>query len=321
MAENPIYVTVSGAGNNSGDSWANAMALADWVTDMVSASADDHYFVEEGTYTLTGNMDASAVNGTSTAPIKVTGVVSGTTNEPPEFSDYAFNDDRPLIAAGSYQLYFGDYWIVEGLRVTSAETWGLRVDDYSILYNCKCTTSGGVWTITALGSSSQIIGCEADCYAGGVSTKGLVYSCYIHDGTGDGVECGAGDTKIIKCVIDTMGVGIDVNSRLDVLILHNTIYNNTTGISGSTGHGVVVLDNIIKGNTTGASWTTEYPNNFFDYNCWDNTTDVSNVTKGPNSVTGDPSMTDPANGDFSIPYNSNCVDVALDAGDLTDATV
>ena len=36
MATTNMYVTVAGAGDNSGDSWANAMALSDWITDLTT---------------------------------------------------------------------------------------------------------------------------------------------------------------------------------------------------------------------------------------------------------------------------------------------
>ena len=110
MAAEEMYVTVAGAGDNSGDSWANAMALSDFETDLEgSAEAGDIYYVKEGTYTLTSDLDWSSQDGSYTNPIIIIGVKTETTHEPPEFSDWASGDDRPLIAQGGYALTTGDY--------------------------------------------------------------------------------------------------------------------------------------------------------------------------------------------------------------------
>jgi len=273
-------------------------------------------------------MDASAVNGTSTAPIRITGVKSGTSNEPPVASDWAYTTARPLIAASTYQWKFGNYWIFRNLRVTTAEQYGFFGNTYCTWINCysyNSSASSGYAAIYGEGNYCNFIGCE------GISTNGDAFglsganmdviSCYAHD-SDIGYGNLAGNANILHCIADTCATyGIEIATRDYSSVLQCTIYNCGVGIYGTTAVMCIFLNNIIDACTTGASWTSEVATNIWDYNCWDNTTDTSNVTKGPNAVTGDPSMTDPANGDFSIPNNSNCVDAALDAGDYTDATV
>lgn len=323
MAANPIYVTVAGAGDKGGSTWANAMGRAEWETDLEApASADDVYYVEEGTYTLTEDIDCSAINGTSNAPITIIGVKSGTSNEPPVFSDHAFTTARPLIAAGAYKWWFGDYWIFKNLRLTTTETWGFRTDAYSVFVNCLSTPSGGSWAFVGTGASNRFLGCEANANAGGFSlgSNNLVFACYAHDGSNDGYQSG-GATLYLNSIADTMGIGFDINNRNNNRVIGCTIYNCTTGISGTTAIDFVCLNTILDANTTGASWTNPYSVNVWDYNCWDNTSDVSNVTKGDNAVTSDPGMNSPATGDFAVGTGDAVADVALDAGDLTGATV
>lgn len=323
MAAETMYVTVAGAGNKDGTDWSNAFGRAEWETDLEApCEAGDVYYVEEGTYTLTEDIDCSAIDGTSNAPISIIGVKSGTSNEPPVFSDHAFTTARPLIAAAGNKWWFGDYWVFKNIRDTTTETWGFRGDVLCQFFNCKSTDTGGTWAFSAVGSSTKFVGCEADANTGGfsLSANNVVFACYAHDGTGDGYQSG-GTALYVNSIADTMGIGFDINTRNNNRVIGCSIYNCTTGISGSTAIDFVCLNTILDANTTGASWTNPYSTNVWDYNCWDNTSDTSNVIKGNKAVTGDPGMTNPGAGDFSIGTGSNCHNVALDAGDLTGATV
>jgi hypothetical protein len=329
MAINNIYVTVAGAGNKGGSTWANAMGLAEWETDLEApASADDVYWVEEGTYTLTEDIDDTLVDGTATAPIRIIGVVSGTSNEPPVFSDHAFGTDRPLIAAAANMWRFGDYWIFKNLRHTTTEAQGWTCQNGCVFYNCSSNNSSGTADRVAFYPDinyNKLIACDGQSASGYAfnmaGQSNAAFACYAHDSK-YGIRATAGIMHIINCVVDTCTTsGIDCVSRDYHLIIGNTVYNCALGITGTDSFAILVANNIMDACTTGASWTTAQAINYWNHNCWDNTTDTSNVTKGDNAVTGDPSMTDPANGDFSIPSGSNCVDAALDAGDHTGATV
>ena len=107
MAATDYYVTTTGAGDNSGTTWANAFSHANFITDLTSyQEAGDRYFIKEGDYsTLTGNETANAV-GTAIAPCEIIGVVSATSAEPPTPSDWAAGDNRPLFPCGAYYYAF-----------------------------------------------------------------------------------------------------------------------------------------------------------------------------------------------------------------------
>lgn len=328
MPENPIYVTVAGAGNKSGSTWGNAMGRAEWETDLEApASPDDTYYVEEGTYTLSEDIDNSAIDGTSTAPIKIIGVKSGTSNEPPVFADHAFTTARPLIEAAGWMWKFGDYWIFKNLRVTTTEATGFQTGANCLLINCASNNSSGTSGRRGftLGAVNNVIGCEAQSINGQAfradGSNNKFVGCYAHD-SDYGFHAASGRMDTINSIADTCTIaGINIDARSDSQAINNTIYNCAIGIRGTSAVRCLIVNNIIDACTIGASWTTNYPSNYFDYNCWDNTTDTVNITKGDNAVTGDPGMGNPANGDFSIDSESNCVDAALDAGDLTGATV
>lgn len=324
MAAADMLVTVAGAGDNSGSTWANAMAMADWLTDMTdNAEAGDRYFVEEGTYTLAGAFDASAKAGSSAAPIEIIGVKSGTTNEPPVFSDHAFTTARPLIVCAANSFKFGSYWKIFNIRITSAEAVGFSVTTFCILHNCSSVNSGGHGF--ACSSSSHYTSCEAQSNglafrAGG---PGVIYvACYAHDSP-YGFQAASGVMYVFNSIADTCSTaGINFDSRSGSMALGNTVYNCGIGIRGTTAIYCVCLNNIIDACTTGASWPSEYKSNIWDYNCWDNTSDTSNVTKGDHAQTGDPGLADPANGDFTVTQaDTNVHDKGLDVGELTGATV
>ena len=61
MAAADMYVTNTGAGDKSGSSWANAMSLTEFATDVVSnCEAGDRYFIMGGqTYTFTANINSA----------------------------------------------------------------------------------------------------------------------------------------------------------------------------------------------------------------------------------------------------------------------
>ncbi|MHA2136255.1 MAG: right-handed parallel beta-helix repeat-containing protein [Candidatus Thorarchaeota archaeon] len=279
------------------------------------------YIKNDGTMTLTGNIAVTNA-GLNTTLIKIEGYNSSRGDDPT-------GTNRPLIVCGANTFGIsGAYWQFKHLRLTTTEASGVSLGAYTFVFNLASNNSSGTAGRYAFGTGSianwyGVDGQSANGVAlriGGSQT--VVLSSYFHDST-NGITTGGNRLTVAKCVIDTCtNHGISLSVRDDQVIIQNTIYNCGTGIDGSTGaYNCLILNNIIDACTTGVSWGTSYTSVVLDYNCWDNTTDTSNVTKGDNAVTGDPSMTDPANGDFSIPSSSNCVDAALDAGDYTGATV
>jgi len=265
----------------------------------------------DGTMTFTGHVSA-LLSGTAVAPITIDGYNTSRGDNPT-------GTNRPLIAAGGKNLIFTNYWIIKNLRVTVATIDGLRVGLGSRVENVFSNNSSGSASAKAIYLYSTygfIVSCEAQAVNGGAFWDRVgrcsIVACYAHDSV-TGVRVYVA-TPVMMSVFDTCTTGIDVVSSALNSILNNTIYNCTTGLTGTTGYTMLVANNILDANTTCASWTTEQKNNYFDYNCWDNTTDVSNVTKGDNAVTGDPGLTDPANGDFTLGSGSNCLDTGLQLG-------
>ena len=111
------YVTVAGAGDNSGDSWANALTVSEFVMSVNSAIAGDSYYVAGGTYTFGASINTAA-DGTGSSPISIIGVNSGTTAEPPTVSDYATGSSRPLFSCGAYTITIDNYWKFLNIRAS-----------------------------------------------------------------------------------------------------------------------------------------------------------------------------------------------------------
>jgi len=318
--------TPAGAGSDGVGNMGGALALfTDAFLDNTNlvVAGNTLWVKNDGTMTLTGAIAISSSTGSDTAQITIEGYNTSRGDDPT-------GTNRPLIACGENAFGWGsgvNNWWLKHLRFTTTEASGVDfLCQYSNIINCASNNSSGTGGRDAfnIGTLSSLIGCEAQSANGiGVTTNNSskILSSYIHDCGTYGIYCNSVELLVIKTIIDTCTTGIETSVRDGLQVFHSTIYNCTTGISGSTGNYATILNNIIDACTTGVSWSNSYGNNYLDFNCWDNTTDVSNVTKGDNAVTGDPSMTDPANGDFSIPNNSNCVDAALDAGDYTDATV
>ena len=213
MAAETMYVTVAGAGDKSGDTWAKAMDLAAWSTDSLNNSeADDIYYVMEGTYTLTGGFDCNGRTGSAVAPISVIGVKSGTSNEPPILTDWAAGDARPLIAAGGNIFRSGTYWKLFNLRETATGSFGIMPYTKSIGYNLKSSGS----CVSAIWNTGTVIDSEATTtnVAGvGFRSAGDAASyvfCYAHDVV-TGFFLFSKYHLVAFCIADTCsGKGIDV---------------------------------------------------------------------------------------------------------------
>lgn len=332
MAAENYAVTVNGAGDKSGRNggemdWANAMGLAEWQTDVEDNNEPgDVYYVEEGTYTLTGNWD-TARSGTGAAIISIIGVKAGTSNEPPIASDHADGANRPLIAAAANTFILEDYYLFRNIRVTTTEALGFAVNQYCIFSNCSSINSSETAHRVAYDTDNYctFIACEGVSTAGrAFKTDGssCLFACYAHD-SDIGFLAGGNFAAVINSIFDTCTTaGIAFDTRTVGRMFNNIIYDCGIGIRITTGYSCIGFNNILDENTTGAAATTQYISNYFDYNCWDNDTDVSNVIKGNNKSDGDPGMADPANADFTVTQaDANVHNLALDVGDKTGATV
>lgn len=328
-----MYVTTSGAGDNSGDSWANAMALSDWETDVeVSAEAGDRYFVEQGTYTLTNNW-GTGLDGNATSPIEILGVLTGTTAEPPTSSDWTNTTNGPLIAAAGWNFVFDNYWVLRGIRFTGTTSDGVICDVGCNYINLKADTTGTSRNaLNKFGGPGSIIGCEATASSGGairvITTGGhLISGNYTHDST-TCIFLGRFNGAVVGNIMDSCITGLAMTDEFSYIVSNNTFFgdkdneaSSVTAITGSTAYSNLIVNNLFDNWDTGASWTTDQGTNIFDYNMWsNNTTDVSNVTKGSNAITSNVTLTDAVNGDFTLPSGAAAIDAGFQVGTNQGAT-
>jgi hypothetical protein len=291
-----------------------AMSLASTLDDefFKQMVAGNIIYVEAGTYTFVEHVQANTA-GTATAPISIEGYQTTRGDDPT-------GDNRPLFACGAYVFRTDrDYWYWKDLRMTVTHATGVTVGDRNIITNVKVHNSSATSDYEAFTSSSYVyfVNCEAISNAGnGIQTANVNYviGSYVHDCGVTGIAGTAGYAILINNIIDTCATGVSLYLHTSMLI-NNTFYNCTTGVSGGTTYNSVVLSNIFDECTTPASWDTEQKSNWFDYNSWDGDKSSNvNVTAGDNSIDSDITLTDPANGDFTLGSGSACIDVGLQVG-------
>ena len=304
MAPAIMRVTVAGAGDKSGSSWANAMGWAEFETDYEgSAESGDMYYVMSGTYTLTSHL-STAIDGTSTDMIQVIGVSDEALTE-------AVGADRPFFDGGaSYYVRADNWWRFRNVRVEGEQAYVLRADTGAQFINCKADNSSGTADRDAIrpeGANCIVIKCEAISDAGvGIfmfSRYGIVRQNHAHDcKTGIRIiERNAVEENIIE-TCTTYGLFIDTSTLDFNYIVNNTIWTCATGINAPAGYDYLVADNLIDTNTTkGIVWAAAIDSAWFDYNNFNGNSggDVTNVTKGPNTTSNVPGFTNAAGQDFS----------------------
>ena len=317
-----MYVTPAGATTKTGATWATAMSIVEFEADVEgSAEAGDIYYVAGGTYTFTGDI-LTALDGVAPDYISVIGVASGTSNEPPVYLDWAYNDDRPLFSVGEYTFQVDDLWKIFNIRAEGTDSWLLRADGFAIVYNCKATNTseaGGDHGFYGGGSYARFINCE------GISTNGsafvlssfsTVIYCYAHD-SASGFKFTADCCSALFCIADTCStLGISLEDEFYHNLINNTVYNCGVGISNITitSYGCIVINNIINDCTTGISWNASTEGNFFmNNNLEGNGTEWTNPPVGigvdHEKTTVDPQFTG-AN-DFSLGSGSGCIDAGM----------
>ena len=315
-----LHVTAAGAGNNDGQTWANAFAMADFTTDVTTnAEAGDVYYLMDGAYTP-GATWSNAGHGTAVAAISIIGVKTGTTNEDGAVveSDYSYGGDRPVIDMEANAWSVGDYWAVKNLDITSTSAFSILGAGNFMVQNCKVYNTNTNIAIVNTAAGGKVLDCEAQS-AGDVAIQlnasSLLIGCYVHD-SAKGLVMGSVPIYVVNNIFDECDIGIEVSSRNRCLITGNTIYgSDTIGISGTTAVGCIIINNILDACVVGVDWTTAGTSNYFDYNIWDNTDDIADtdVVKGPHAITADPGLADPAADppDFTLQSGSNAIDAGL----------
>jgi hypothetical protein len=328
-----MYVTSAGGGDKSGEpNWANAMGLAEFEADLeaFTEQGDVYYVKANAIYTVTSAI-AVANDGTAALPIKIIGVKTGTTAEPPTYADWAFGDDRPLFSSASVGIAFDNYTQLYNLRFTMNDTTGARIDTGSMMYNCKSLNSSGTAGYKAMyvAGAAMVIGCEAQSTNGdaiALLTGGTrIINSYVHD-SNSGIVTVVDGAVILNNVIDTCVWGIEISSTGSFgTVIGNTIYGCTVGIeidgTPATGNWLF-LNNIIDNcSTAEAEFATAQGTMFWDWNCWGEAVPTrTNITAGNNDIDADPGMAGAASGDFTVGSGSVVLDVGMQVGTNQGAT-
>lgn len=330
------YVTVTGAGDVSGDSWANAMAFNEFKTSIQSsANPGDKYFLKGGTYTAT--TISTSRSGTKSAPIEVIGVSSTTTAEPPTANDWAYDTDRPTLDFTYSQYYSlsigGSYYVVRNISVLSRQYSGasLYCTYYTFLTNCYVSNtynSNSAYGIS-LGNYCYAIDCLSfSQYSHGffIGNYSLAYFCMAQDCGNTGFYCNGIGTKISFCIADSCSTGVSLggSSTYASDIINSTIYNCTSGITATSSRSnSMIINNTISNCVHGFicdNYSTIINTFLFDYNnwynntmdmTWDNGSTEDNSSKGINAISVDPTFTDAAGGNFSLQSGSSLIDAGV----------
>jgi len=310
---------VGGISGGAGDLGGALDVFLDSFFDNVNTfiAGNTVHVKNDGTMTLTENI-AVIVDGVKLLKIRIEGYNTTRGDQPK-------GANRPAIACGSNTFNFDFMWQIENLILTGTAVSVLSVTRSSIVKNVKSTNSSGTSNRRAIRMDSTrivILACEA------ISTNGegiavdqgsaTIISCYLHDSV-DGINhVGESTIHVTNCIFDTNTAGIKGSNNDGLVVTGCTFYNNTDGIKdGGSGdvEGYAFFNNIFDANTTGIN-IGDASDIFMDNNLYDNTTDVTGTRKGkgPNSVTGDPGLTDPANGDFTLGSGSNAINAALQVG-------
>lgn len=274
---------------------------------------------DDGTMTLTGSI-VTPLDGNVDAWIKMRGY-NTTRGDNPEAAN------RPLIAAGANSFSFDNYWWFANFRFTTTAATGWDGTNDNIWENIHSNNSSGTArTAITPSQNNRVYGCEAQS-ANGIGINAfntlIVKGSYIHDCGVSGIDVDQATNFIVGNVLDTCEIGFETHATANspsIFFTNNTVYNCPVGFNGNGNARLTILNDIFDANGTAIDFDAFEVNNFLDYNVYDNTVDIVNAIKGPHSVTGDPGMTDPANGDFTLGGGSNAVDAGLDAS-IAGATV
>jgi hypothetical protein len=269
------------------------------------------YVKNDGTMTITENL-LITLDGTTSDPVTIEGYNSSRGDDPT-------GTNRPLIAGGAYDTaLLDDYGVVKNLRFTTTDYAGLALGQHAKHINLKvenASLSDGRTAIAMLGTYSVAFLCEAVCTNGRAFHAGngrwFVDSCYMHD-SDIGIQSEYFNATLLRSVIDTNNTGFSSVGTYNQTLMWNVFYSNDVAFIETDGYSSNYFNNIFDGNRVGMSWETAVNSSalIVDYNVWDNTTDVINVISGDNKVVGDPGLTDPDNGDFTIGSGSNAIDAA-----------
>lgn len=342
MALSYCHVDGTGAGDESGDDWANKMPFSKFYTGEAKswdnvAAGFTYFFMGGQTYTLTASI-VTAVDGTEADRITIVGVASGTTREGAamDSADFAQGADRPILDGGaSYNVDLSDYSGVENCDIESAV--GVMLFDATCrLVNCKvCNDTTGSATrvlVTCASAYLSVINCELTSdEAGTASIYGFTCTntctavfCYIHDiTTGTSIAISPYGTIMISlfCIFDNIDIGMSGTSDEGGLFFGCTFYDCDEALKFNDGYGGLVLNCIFSDCTTSAISTDAAMNSYVlmynhFYNNGDDHLNIPEEGDTPDlfcdwwKTTGDPKFTT-AGSDFSLQSDSPCIDAGM----------
>lgn len=296
------YVTTTGASTKTGGGWATAFGLAEWLSHMAtSAAAGDVYWIEEGTYTLTANFITTLSGGVGNN-IGCVGVAAGTTNEPPESSDYADGGSRPLVACASYSISFNDWWLLRNIRLTLNTSSGLEVGSGAVV-NCDLSnnaSSGYVFTATDKVQlfDSKFNGNESGCAGLSLSDTSIISHCYITECVDNDIVLSGASLILINSILNSYET-----TSIELVAGNNYIVGNTffSGdypiLVGNNNGNNIIMNNIFHRYYDGVEFSSAVNQYFVDHNNYYSTytsgaTDITNFTKGANALSVDPGFVD-----------------------------
>lgn len=262
-----------------------------------SLPLDPHYeiFVDGNeNYIKSGTYVPATINVGNDASVNVTMKIKGykTTR-----GDFPLGDDRPLITTGANLFTFDNYWNFFNIRVNSTSSETMGSDNGFMAYNCKAVNSSTITNrgaIVANNGFATIIYCEGistNGYALRMGNTGKVNLCYAHDSS-VGIYAQTSAIPMAFNVVSSCVTGVSIGAAANDLIINNTIYDCTTGIS-SNGIYHNIFNNLIDTCTTGVSIGTQTDSILLDFNNFNNnTTDVVNCRKGLRVTLTDPTFTD-----------------------------
>jgi hypothetical protein len=294
----------AGGGDGEGKVGGSRATLTDAALEQMSA--DDTMYIEGGaTYTPGGAINVAQGGGSKKCRL------IGYTTTP---GDTCRDANRPIIemAANGF-MYTGTHWKIMNLKVNMDDAVGLRVTANTIIRNVtveKDINNSNSRCFYSAGTDNHLIDCEG--YSIQVTPKGRgvenlwdsVQYCEFYD-LEEGIDLAMTGALIFKNVIrDCTQIGIDVNADA-MVIQHNTIDGNATGIDVGGNTSLVIMNNQITHNTTVGINASADQSELGHNNYHGNTADVSGITKEDDATSDDPGYANEGGDDFSEVDDAN----------------
>ena len=328
MAINAYYhMTQAGAGLRNGANWANAFDEPAFEAFVEGGGliAGDVIFIMDGTYTLDSDI-IFTVPGTAVSPIKLIGVLAGTTNVGANivYADWATDPaDFPLFNCGAFTFFVDDYNVAQNISFIGQHAQVFRGDNFNVIENCRMENDSGAGAGRAAGYfddgnrvyNSEIIG--NDDY--GIRARAfctLKYN-YIHD-SAIGIQNSNNGCNYEFNIITENTTGISAVDDLYINCDNNTFDQNGTDVDENAGSIWSCINNILSNNTVdGFNWNVETDINFFWHNHYFNNNsdetnvDTTTVFQDYERTAGNP-LYDGAD-DYSLQNTSPCIGAGFSA--------